>query len=259
MSTQKKTPFRDPMADRESTRYEFPVPSREAVLELLAQRGEPLSYREIADALGVSGERDDDAFARRLRAMERDGQVLKNRRDRYGLPSKMDMVHGRIMGHPDGFGFLVPEEGGTDLFLSPKEMRVALHGDRVLARVTGVDQRGRREGAIVEVLERARKTLVGRYITSGHVGFLVPQDKRVSQDVLIARGDELGATEGQIVVAEVMEWPTRRTGPVGRVIEILGEHLGPGMEIEVALRSHDLPHVFSDAVLREAEAFAPHV
>ena len=247
------------MADRESSRYEFPVPSREAVLELLTQRGEPLSYREIADALGVAGERDEDAFARRLRAMERDGQVLKNRRDRYGLPSKMDMVHGRIMGHPDGFGFLVPEEGGTDLFLSPKEMRVALHGDRVLARVSGVDQRGRREGSIVEVLERARKTLVGRYSTSGHVGFLVPQDRRVSQDVMIARGDELGAAEGQIVVAEVIEWPTRRTGPVGRVIEILGEHLGPGMEIEVALRSHDLPHIFSETVLREADAYAPVV
>jgi len=129
----------------------------------------------------------------------------------------------------------------------------------VLARVTGVDGRGRREGAIVEVLERARHTLVGRYVISGHVGFLVPQDRRVSQDVLIARGDEMGATEGQIVVAEVVEWPTRRTGPVGRVIEILGEHLGPGMEIEVALRSHDLPHVWTEAVLREAEAFAPDV
>ncbi len=247
------------MANRESTRYEFPVPSREAVLELLARRGEPLSFGEIADALGVTGERDEDAFARRLRAMERDGQVLQNRRERYALPSKMDMVRGRIEGHADGFGFLVPEEGGTDLFLPPKEMRVALHGDRVLARITGVDERGRREGAIIEVLERGHRTLVGRYIASGHVGFLVPHNRRVSQDILIARGDELGAREGQIVVAEIIEWPTRRTGPVGRVIEILGEHLGPGMEIEVALRSHDLPHVWPDNVLREAGAFASEV
>jgi ribonuclease R len=259
MSIKKKPSFQDPMADREASRYEFPVPSREAVLALLAERGTPLTFDEIAGALHVAGERDADAFARRLRAMERDGQILKNRRDHYALPSKMDMVRGRIIGHPDGFGFVVPEEGGPDLFLSPKEMRVALHGDRVLARIVGEDDRGRREGAVVEVLERARRTIVGRYVTSNHVGFVVPHDRRVSQDILIARGDELSAREGQIVVSEIIEWPTRRSQPVGRVIEIVGEHLGPGMEIEVALRSHDLPHVWSEEVLREARAFAAEV
>jgi ribonuclease R len=247
------------MAEREAGRYEFPVPSREAVLELLAERGTPLTFDEIAAALHVAGERDADAFARRLRAMERDGQILKNRRDHYALPSKMDMVRGRIIGHPDGFGFVVPEEGGPDLFLSPKEMRVALHGDRVLARIVGEDDRGRREGSVVEVLERARRTIVGRYVTSNHVGFVIPHDRRVSQDVLIARGDELSAREGQIVVSEIVEWPTRRSQPVGRVIEIVGEHLGPGMEIEVALRSHDLPHVWPEEVMREARAFATDV
>lgn len=263
MSTQKKRPSNtstaDPMAEREASRYEFPVPSREVVLELLTQRGTPLSLNEITEALHVAGERDLDAFSRRLRAMERDGQILKNRREHYALPSKMDMVRGRIIGHPDGFGFVVPEESGLDLFLSPKEMRVALHGDRVLARIVGEDDRGRREGAIVEVLERARRTIVGRYVTSNHVGFVVPHDRRVSQDVLIARGDELDAREGQIVVSEIIEWPTRRSQPVGRVIEIVGEHLGPGMEIEVALRSHDLPHVWPEEVLREARTFASEV
>src|SRR5688572_17862815 len=143
MSTQKKRPSNtstaDPMAEREAARYEFPVPSREVVLELLAKRGTPLSFNEIIEALGVAGERDLDAFSRRLRAMERDGQILKNRREHYALPSKMDMVRGRIIGHPDGFGFVVPEEDGPDLFLSPKEMRIALHGDRVLARIVGED------------------------------------------------------------------------------------------------------------------------
>ncbi|HKQ29965.1 MAG TPA: ribonuclease R, partial [Burkholderiales bacterium] len=127
------------------------------------------------------------------------------------------------------------------------------------ARIVGQDHRGRPEGAVVEVLERARRTVVGRYVTSDHVGFVVPHDRRISQDVLIPRGEELKAREGQIVVVEIVEWPTRRTQPVGRVMEIVGEHLGPGMEIEVALRSHDLPHAWSEAVLREARAFPPTV
>jgi ribonuclease R len=259
MSTNNKGPNNDPMAEREAAQYEFPVPSREAVLQLLEDRGMPLSFDDIIGALGVSGERDLDAFARRLRAMERDGQVLKNRRGLYGLPQKMNMVRGRVIGHPDGFGFLVPEEGGDDLFLSPKEMRVALHGDRVLARVVGQDSRGRPEGAVVEVLERARRHIVGRYATSDHVGFVIPHDRRISQDVLIPRGEELKAREGQIVVAEIVDWPTHRNQPVGRVMEIVGEHLGPGMEIEVALRSHDLPHAWPESALREARAFASTV
>lgn len=255
MSTHNKGPYKDPMGDREATQYEFPVPSREAVLKLLTERGTPLSFDEITGALGISGERDLDAFSRRLRAMERDGQILKNRRDLYALPQKMNMVRGRIIGHPDGFGFLVPDEGGDDLFLSPKEMRTALHGDKVLARIVGQDARGRPEGAIVEVLERVRRNVVGRYVTSDHVGFVVPHDRRISQDIFIPRGEELKAREGQIVVCEIVEWPTRRAQAVGRVMEIVGEHLGPGMEIEVALRSHDLPHAWSEAVLREARAF----
>ena len=171
------------MADREKQKYEFPVPSREAILKLLTDRNEPLEFKILTDTLGVQGERDEDAFSRRLRAMERDGQILKNRRGLYGLASKMDMVSGRVTGHPEGFGFLIPDEKGEDLFLSPREMRQVLHGDRVMARVTGVDQRGRKEGAVVEVLERAHKTIAGRYVTADRMGFVVrrpgpPEAKR---------------------------------------------------------------------------------
>lgn len=247
------------MADREKQKYEFPVPSREAILKLLTDRNEPLEYKILTDALGVQGERDEDAFSRRLRAMERDGQILKNRRGLYGLASKMDMVSGRVMGHPEGFGFLIPDEKGEDLFLSPREMRQVLHGDRVMARVTGVDQRGRKEGAVVEVLERAHKTIAGRFVTADRMGFVVPADKRIAQDVVIPRGDEGGAKEGQLVVAEITTPPTHRAGPVGRVIEVLGDHMAPGMEIEVAIRAHDIPHVWPDAVIQEAAVFKPEV
>jgi ribonuclease R len=259
MSTHKDKRFRDPEADREATRYEFPVPSRAAVMSLLGERGEPLSQEEIIGTLGVSGERDLDAFSRRLRAMERDGQLLRNRRGLYCLAEKMDMVSGRVTGHADGFGFLIPDEGGEDLFLSPREMRGVLHGDRVMARVTGEDQRGRREGAVVEVLERANKTVVGRFVVVDRMGFVVPEDRRIGQDIPIVAGGELGAREGQIVVAEIAAQPTKRTAPVGKVIEVLGDHMAPGMEIEVAIRKHDIPHAWPADVETEAARIAPEV
>ncbi|HLF24232.1 MAG TPA: ribonuclease R [Burkholderiales bacterium] len=259
MSTRDDTPPTDPMSERESAKYEFPVPSREAVVTLLAERGELLSFDEIAQALGVEGERDREAFSRRLRAMQRDGQLLKNRRDLYGLPRKMDLVRGRITGHADGFGFLIPDDQSADLFLPPREMRRVLHGDRVLARVTGVDARGRRTGAVVEVLERAQKNLVGRYVAADRMGFVAPSDKRVAQDVAIPPGAQANAKDGQIVVAEIVQAPTYRSGPVGRIVEVLGDHMAPGMEIEVAIRAHDIPHTWPQEVLDEAGQFPPHV
>lgn len=247
------------MAEREAAKYEFPVPSREAILALLNERGEPLSFEEIAAALNVEGERDGEAFERRLRAMERDGQLFKNRRRLYGLPDKMDLVRGRVIGHADGFGFLVPDDGGDDLFLAPREMRKALHGDRVLACVTGLDQRGRRTGSIVEMLERTHKTIVGRYVAKDRTGFVAPSDKRIAQDIVIPTGSEANAKDGQIVVAEIVQQPTLRSGPVGRVVEVLGDHMAPGMEIEVSIRAHNIPHEWPDAVLDEAGHFGTEV
>ena len=259
MSTRNKDTFHDPMAAREAAKYEFPVPSREAVTQLLTKRGEPLAFEALTEALAVREERELDAFARRLRAMERDGQLHRNRRGLYGLPQKMDMVRGRVVGHADGFGFLIPDEEGEDLFLPPNVMREVMHGDRVMARVTGVDQRGRREGAVVEVLERARTRLVGRFAVRQRVGFVAPEDKRITQDILIPAGEEGDAHEGQIVVAEITQPPTRRAGPVGRIVEVLGEHMAPGMEIEIAIRNYDIPSVWPEDVRREAETFAPTV
>src|SRR3989338_1490642 len=259
MSTRDKNRFPDPMADREAAKYEFPVPSREAVTRLLTERGEPLTFEAVAGGRGGRGGRDLDAFARRLRAMERDGQLHRNRRGLFGLPQKMDMVRGRVVGHADGFGFLIPDEEGADLFLPPNVMREVMHGDRVMVRVTGVDARGRREGAIVEVLERARTRVVGRFTVRQRVSFVAPEDKRITQDILIPAGEEDNAHEGQIVVAEITQSPTRRAGPVGRVVEILGEHMAPGMEIAIAIRNYDIPHEWPDDVRREAETFAPIV
>lgn len=249
----------DPMADREAQKYEFPVPSREAIMAQLSKCGEPLSFKRLAADLGVEGERDLESFSRRLRAMERDGQLVKNRRGRYGPLEKMDMVRGRVLGHPDGFGFLVPDEGGEDLFLSPREMRQVLHGDRAVARISGLDQRGRKEGRIVEVLERQHRTVVGRFVQEGRIAFVAPSDKRISQDILVPAGDEGGARNGQIVVVQITEQPGQRGQVTGRIIEVLGDHLAPGMEIEVAIRMYELPHEWPEAVLSETSGLHPEV
>ncbi len=228
-------------------------------MQLLTQRGEPLDFETIRAELHVEGERDLDAFGRRLRAMERDGQLLRNRRGLYGLAQRMELIRGRVIGHADGFGFLVPDEANGDLFLPPPAMRGVLHGDRVLARVTGVDARGRREGAVVEVLERGQTNVVGRFKRAGNQGFVEPHDKRVNQHVLIPHGEEMDARHEQIVMAEITAQPTGRIGPVGRVIEVLGDHLAPGMEIEVAIRAHNIPYLWPKEAEEEAQKFGPDV
>jgi len=255
----RKSKKQDPCAQREAQKYAHPVPSREFIMQHLAERGELLSFDQILQELDLRDERDVEAMRRRLNAMERDGQVIRNRRGGYGLVGKMDLVRGRVTGHPDGYGFLTPEEGGADLFLSARQMRAVLHGDRMVARVVGVDRRGRREGAVVEVLERVNHDVVGRFFQEGGVGFVVPSNTRISQDIVVAAGSERGAANGQIVVVEITEPPNIRTQPVGRVIEVLGDHMAPGMEIDIAIRTHELPRQWSEGVLAEIRGMSEEV
>ncbi|MCW9088426.1 MAG: ribonuclease R [Gammaproteobacteria bacterium] len=249
----------DPHHSREAQKYENPIPSREFIMQLLEEAGQPLNRQEIAEQLELESDEQLEALRRRLRAMERDGQVIFNRRGGYGLVSKMHLIRGRVIGHADGFGFLVPDEGGDDLFLSAREMHSCLHGDRVVARVAGVDRRGRREAAIVEVLEHANVHIAGRYYYDNGVGFVVADNKRINQDILVPNDEAYGAEDGQLVVAEIREYPTKRRQAVGRVVEILGDHMAAGMEIDVAIRSHDLPQVWSPLVEAESESLPVEV
>ncbi len=219
----------------------------------LEEAGRLMTREEIAEAFGLSGDEDLEALRRRLRAMERDGQLLCNRKGGYGLVNKMDMVRGRIIAHPDGFGFLVPEEGGDDLFLSPRQMRGVMHRDRVVARVTGIDRRGRREGAIVEVLERCTHRVVGRIYFENGISYVAPDHKRLTQDIRVPPDQVGGARHGQFVTVEIVEQPSKRSGPVGRVVEVIGDHMAPGMEIDVAIRAHELPLEWPDAVEDEIQ------
>ncbi len=253
----KKLP--DPYAAREAAKYPNPIPSREFILELLAHRGSPLSQEELAQALDLEEETALEALGRRLRAMERDGQVVRNRRKSYGLPKKMDLLAGRVVAHRDGYGFLVPDEGGGDLFLHGRQMASLMHGDRVLVRVVGVDNRGRREGAVVEILERAVNQVVGRLAMERGVIFVMPSDKHLHRDILIPP-EHLGEAKiGQIVTVAVIAQPTSHRHPIGRVVEILGEHLAPGMEIDIAIRAFDLPQDWPIEVNEIARQFGRDV
>ena len=242
---------RDPHYEREAGKYDFPLPSREYVMQILRDHGVPLSFESLAAVLDI-GTHEFDAFQRRLGAMQRDGQVMQNRRGDYLIPDKADLIRGRVEGHPDGYGFLVRDEDGPDLFLGPKEMDKVLHGDRVMARIVGVDRRGRPEGKIVEVLARANQRLVGRVHNEHGVMFVVAENRRISQDILLAPGGKQKALAGQVVVVEIIEQPSKHSQPIGKVVEVLGNYADPGMEIEIALRKHELPFEFSREGLAEA-------
>ena len=224
-------------------RYPTEIPSREQILEVLVAEGVPVAEERLRERLSISDEQR-EGFERRVGAMEREGQVLRNRRGHILIADKAGLIRGKVIGHADGFGFLKPDDGTDDLFLGPKQMHTVLHGDLVLARVTGVDRRGRLEGSIVEVLERAARKVVGRLFVEQGVAFVIAENKRISQDILIKPESLMGAKPGQVVTAEITDYPTKHSEPVGRVIEILGNYADPGMEIEIALRKHDLPHEF---------------
>lgn len=220
-------------------------------MEQIARFGAPLGRDRLAEILDLQEEEELEALRRRLNAMERDGQLIRNRRDGFCLVNKKDLIAGRVIGHKDGFGFLKPDVGGDDLFLTPRQMRPLLHGDRAVVRVVGVDQRGRREGALVEVLEHVNREIVGRIYIEGGLGFVVPDNKRINQDLVVREADLNGASHGQIVVAEILEQPSKRSQPIGRVVEILGEHMAPGMETDVAIRAYGLPLEWPDEVKAE--------
>ena len=251
--------YKDPHKEREAKKYGRPIPSRELMLEVMEENGGPISFRELADKLRLEEPKDLDAMKYRLRAMERDGQIIFNRSKKYVPVTKADLVKGRVTGHPDGFGFLIPDDGGDDLYLHGKQMRKVLHGDIVLASVTGIDRRGRREGAIVEILEHKTETIVGRYFVEAGLGFVTPDNSRIAQDILIPPESSNDAENGQIVLARIVEYPTLRHQPIGKIVETLGDHMAPGMEIDIALRSHDLPHIWPEDTIKEADALSKRV
>jgi ribonuclease R len=252
---------KDPFLERELEKYPYPLPSREYISQLMAEEGEPLEFEQLCKLLDIT-EDEEVTFQRRLGAMARDGQLMQNRRKAWLLPDRLDLIAGKITGHPDGFGFLIPDEEGDDIFLSASEMTGALHGDRAIVRVSGSDKRGRPEGRIVEVTEHVNRRLVARVHEDHGVWFAVAENRRISQDILLAKATGKGAPRpdaGQIVMIELIEQPSKKSQAIGRVVEILGNFADPGMEIEIALRKHELPFEFSKEALAQAEKLPAQV
>lgn len=239
-------------------RYAYVIPSREEILHVLRSVATPLTPQQLAFKLKV-GEKELPGFEKRLAAMERDGQLMPNRKGVLLLATKLDFIAGKVIGHRDGFGFLVRDDRGPDVYLGPREMLKILHGDRVLVRITGTDRRGKPEGTIVEVIERRTKNLVGRLLNERGVYVVAPEDQRIQHDILIPPGEVRQAQPGQVVTVEILEQPSRYAQPLGRVVEILGEIGDPGMEIEIAVRKFDVPHEFSPAAQKLAEKLPDQV
>ena len=246
----------DPTAD--TPNFDPDVPSRESILLALRKATAPLTPAELAEQLVVERDETWEGFERRLAAMERDGQLMPNRKGVLLLAKKLDFIAGKVLGHRDGFGFLLRDDGLQDVFLSPREMLKVLHGDRVLVKVTG-DYRGKPDGTIVEVLERRTNQLVGRFLNERGVSIVVPEDQRIKHDVLIPPSETAAAQHGQVVTVEIIEQPTRHTQPLGRVAQILGEIDDPGMEIEIAVRKFDVPVDFSDKAQRQCDKLPDEV
>ncbi|MCL2830291.1 MAG: ribonuclease R [Betaproteobacteria bacterium] len=249
----------DPFFEREAGKYEVPLPSREYVLQILEREGKPTRFEHLCALLDVR-KQESEHFRRRLGAMEREGQLMQNRKGAYIVPERAHLIPGRIEGHKDGYGFLLPDDDAeTDIFLDARQMSGALHGDRALVRISGFDRKGRREGVIVEILERANRNVVGRVLIERGIAFVVPENKRIAQEILLAPEKKNKAKAGEVVIVEIIEQPSRHAQPIGRIVERLGNYADPGMEIEIALRKHDLPFVFSKAALAETKELPSRV
>ncbi|POR49385.1 RNAse R [Paraburkholderia eburnea] len=232
------------------SKYPYPIPSREEILGVLRTSESPCTANDIAEALAIKRQ-EREGFFRRLAAMERDGQIRLDSRGHYQLAHPSNFVAGRVQGHRDGYGFLIRDDGQDDLFLPQGEMQKVMHNDRVLARIVGYDRRGRPEGHIVEVTDRANRRVIGRLLNENGAMIVAPEDKRIGHDILVTQNPKK-AKVGQVVVVELTDFPSRHSQPLGRVVEVLGDIDDPGMEIEIAVRKYGVPHEFSKEALADA-------
>jgi ribonuclease R len=234
--------------------------TEDKILKLMQDStGRPMSFKDLVRSFAVKRE-EWDAFKGRLDGMVKDGSLVKISGARYGLPSKMNLLTGEVQCHPDGFGFVRPEGAKPgreeDVFISPKGLKGAMHGDTVVIRLEGFRGgrgSGKRQGRIIRVLKRAHKTVVGRFEKAKGFAVVIPSDERLLEEIIIAAADTGGAEDGTIVEAEITRWPTPNAGPAGRVLEVLGDPKDPDVEANVILKKYGLAHRFPPAVMHEAK------
>lgn len=258
-TNKKSTALLDPNYPQEAEKYDNPIPSREFIVEIIRQFNAPMSKEDILHALHIKDEEQQEGMRRRLRAMENDGQLVFTKGKRYALPEKLDLLKGTVIGHRDGYGFLQIDGQKDDWFIPNSQMQRTMHGDFVLAQPNGTDRKGRKEVRIVRVLESRKKQIVGRFFLEEGIGYVVPDDSRISRDILIPNENRMNARMGQVVVVELKPRTAALTQPVGVITEILGENMAKGMETEIAIRNHDIPHIFPPAVEKQVKKFSEEV
>ena len=245
---------------RQSKPYKHPIPSPNDLVDFLTEAGKPLKADAILEAFGLKGQKMRAQLVDKLYAMVRSGQILENRRGEYCLTAKLDLVTGTVSGHRDGFGFVVRDDGeADDIYLSAREMRSLFDGDRVAIRVTGMDRRGRAEGELVDVLERGTRQTAGQFIRERGIGLVIPDNPKISHRILIGKGESGGAKHGQMVVVEILDYPTRVEQATGRIVEVIGMPGEKGIATDIAIHSHAIPYKWPDAVREQVQDFGTEV
>ena len=238
-----KNPFKipDPHFSEQLNKYDNPIPSRQALLAFLTSQAKILSVHKIAEKIGVSNEMQLEGLRRRLNAMVNDGSLFINRKKGFGVRDKTDLIKGLVQAHADGFGFLVSTELEEDGFILPREMRKVMDGDTVLANMQSGRRKNKEEAYIVEVLERAHKTLVGKFFNKNGQGIVEP-DNTAIDDIIIPSGSEATANDGDFVTVLINEYPNRQRPAIGEVIAILGQKLNSRLAMELTMAAQKLPH-----------------
>ncbi len=239
--------------------YTHPVPARNALLEHLQQAGRPLPEMDILEAFAIRGAKQRRALTDQLKGMVRAGQIHRNRHGDYCLSDKLELVFGAVRGHPDGFGFVVPDDGSERVHLSAREMRALLDGDRVTAKIEGQDRRGRPYGRVVEVVERGATEIAGQFIRERGIALVIPDNPKISHRILIPKGETNGARPGQIVVARILDYPTEWQQATGTVAQILGDPSQKGIATDIAIHAHGIPVRWPKPVREQADAYGPNV
>ena len=233
--------------------------STDIVLKYLSQRNEPANTKAIAETLGRIGKQGREETFKILEQLRDDGKVMQLSKHRWAMKHAIHQHRGRVVGHADGHGYVLTEETKEKVFLRSQDMQEVLHDDIVEIRISGRDRRNKLFGQILEVVERGNSSIVGRYYQENNLNFVMPDDQRIGQDIFVLPEHTNGAKEGQVVMVKITKPPSKHFQPVGEIIEVLGDHMAPGMEIEIALRKHQLPHQWPSAVTKQISQFAEEV
>ena len=213
----------------------------------------PMKVAELSRQLGVP-ETQKREFRSLIKEMSGEGTLIKIRGGRYGLPDEMNLITGNLQGHPNGFGFVIPDnqQGEDDVYVNRRHMNEAMHKDHVVVRVESEREPGKPQGRVIRILQRNTTHIIGTYETFGRDGWVIPTESKYFHDVFVSGKNRKGAKNGQIVHVEIETFPTRHKPPIGKVVEVLGSSNDPNVEIQSIFRKHGVRQSFSPELLNEA-------